>query len=117
MNLSRNDIENLIEQKSDKIKYIKNKGRSEVWNKFSQIQVDNKLCNFVICVNSNCNEIYSFKNNSTTCLLRHKCKEKNEKIENYFSKKTSNEVISEIKKELTSKLVDFCSNDIKPFCC
>ena len=112
---SKNEIVKLMKEKSEKIKIVKSNKRSQVWDIFHEIYVENVIQEYVICIN--CEEIYSFKNNSTSTLNSHKCKVKeNQNIENFFTKKCVNESsLIQIKKETTDKLIDFCSKDLRPF--
>ena len=60
---SKNEIVKLMKEKSEKIKIVKSNKRSQVWDIFHEIYVENVIQEYVICIN--CEEIYSFKNNST----------------------------------------------------
>ena len=77
--MSKNEIVNLLKEEIEKIKIVKSKKKSQVWEIFHEIHVENVIQEYVICIN--CEQIYSFKNNSTSTLNSHKCKVKeNEQI-------------------------------------
>jgi hypothetical protein len=52
------DIENLILKKSERISFKAHKDRSEAWSSFNKILLDNKLCNFVKCID--CSSILKY---------------------------------------------------------
>ena len=85
MKLSKLEIENLLKEKSERLKLNKVNSKSEVWLKFYQIEYEN--VNFVVC--KDCDEVYAFKYNSTSTMSRHKCKViNNNQIINFLTKKS-----------------------------
>ena len=115
MSLTQSEIERLIKTNDDKITIIrKSDSKSDVWSRFGKIKVDSVIQQYVLCFE--CNQLYSFKNNSTTTLSKHKChSNQNNKIDNFLIKKANGTKNGEIKKQITESLVNFCAKDIRPF--
>jgi hypothetical protein len=65
-------IEKLITEKSQRLKSLSIKGRSDIWNRFDRIFVDEKISAFVKC--KSCIICYKYETNySTSTLMKHKC--------------------------------------------
>ena len=105
-------INKLVVNKSDRISYGINKGKSDVWKTFQQILFENKFTQFVEC--NNCDNLFKYNNkygNST--LIRHT---------ETCNKKTDVQTIDHIFKDYSnekSKIADAaaicCCVDLLPF--
>lgn len=61
-----------IQKKSDRLSYATKSGKSEAWNRFVRVLLDNVETVFVKCVH--CNEVQKqLPNSGTSGLLKHKC--------------------------------------------
>lgn len=71
--MSRQEIQNSIDIKSDKTKLIpNNKGRSNVWQTFDLIEFNNKIVDFVCC--RECKNVIAYASRyGTGTLTRHRC--------------------------------------------
>lgn len=64
-------IEKLITEKSQRLKLLPIKGRSDIWNRFDRIFVDEKISAFVKC--KSCIICYKYETNIAHPLVKHKC--------------------------------------------
>ena len=116
--MENNDlIQKLVDNKSDRIIYDKNKGRSPVWEYFKLVKLDNKLCSFVKC--DRCDKLLkwtsqdgtnSLRNHIDYCLLR----SPQPKISGLLiPNKKECQVPKTLKSEVADIVLKMCATDIR----
>jgi uncharacterized Zn-finger protein len=95
----RNYFLNLVKSRDQKLSFVPQKGKSEVWNHFERIYYDNCETLYVKC--KYCDDIQkNTTGGGTGGLLRHKCKLSDDNYESNDEKK------SVLKSNLRKKLID-----------
>lgn len=89
------------------------RGRSKVWETFGKIINDTggEIDNLVAC--RNCYSIFTFKNNSTSNLVKHKCYISSKKCGSTSEEKIETDV--ETKKKCTEKVTEWSVQNCRPF--
>lgn len=114
-------IEKLITTKSERIVFISHKEKSEAWKFFLKIQVDEKACDFVKCID--CSSVLKYvPGHGTGSMLAHlkACKNKGAKRQNtltvmpgFVAAPTMRALTAADKSDLTDCLAYMCAKDIR----
>jgi hypothetical protein len=108
-------IEKLITEKSQRLKLVPIKGRSDIWNKFDRIFVDEKISAFVKC--KSCIICYKYETNySTSTLMKHKCSnDLDDRTQSNLEKFVTKTVLAHLKKSVAEAAALCCAIDMRPF--
>lgn len=116
---TKNDILKLLGKESNQIELVEIIAKSEIYNKFKQVKIDDKLVDFVAC--NNCKTVYTWtKATGNKSLHRHDCNENTAKrgnnkpvsstIDKYVRKNVPEAGINKLNKSITFGLV----KDLRP---